>query len=164
MKNYRFSVAAIGMMVIFAACRKQDVKADIPPAPTQNARISSWNVAENWSNLKTDDLTTYFSKFSDSSVTTDVVNAGFVLVFKKNGNDIQSLPFQEKESKSYWYYQVAKGAIRINSDNNNGQNLSKQSFSYFVVTPQQLSMLEAKGKTKLELLQLSYEQAEVLLR
>ncbi len=163
MKNYRLSLAAFTFILVVASCRKQDVKADMPAA-SENAKVSKWAAPGNWSSSKGDNTTTYFSKISDSSVTADVVNEGFVLVFKKNGNDIQSLPLQESNNQTYWYYQVSKGAIRINSDNNNGQTLNQQSFSYFVITPQQLSNLEASGKTKLELLQLSYEQAEALLK
>jgi hypothetical protein len=152
-------------MLLIASCRKEDIQAK---NTTNNlsavSNTAQWKSLSNWSSSKNEEITTYFSKVSDSSITSNVVNAGFVLVFKKNGSDIQSLPFQEKSSKTYWYYQVSKGSLRINSDNNAGQNLNTQSFAYFIISPEKLSALEASGKTRPDLLQLSYEQAEVLLK
>jgi hypothetical protein len=152
-------------MLLIAACKKEDVR---PTNSVKNllaiSKTSQWQSFNNWSSAKADNVTTYFSKVSDSSITSNVVNAGLVLVYKKAGNDIQSLPFKEKDSKTYWYYQVSKGSVRINSDNNAGQNLNAQSFSYFVISFEKLSSLEASGKTKFDLLQLSYEQAAALLK
>ena len=101
---------------------------------------------------------------SDSSVTADIVSNGLVLVYKKSGNDIESLPFQDRSSKVYWYYQVSKGSIRISGNNAASQNVSGQSFSYFVLTPEKIAALQSNGKTKLDLMQLSYDQAAALLK
>ena len=38
-------------------------------------------------------------------------------------------------------------------------NFAGQDFSYFVFTPERLSALNAEGKTKFDLMQLTYEQA-----
>ena len=85
---------------------------------------------------------------SDTLIANEVAKSGLVLVYMKTGNEIQSLPFEEKDTKTSWYYQVSKGSIRINSDNNDGQKLNRHSFSYLIITPQQLYTLEASGKTK----------------
>lgn len=153
-------------MLLIISCKKEDVQKTATANNSLsniNLKSSQWNSLSNWSSSKTENITTYFSTLSDSAITAEVANAGLVLVYKKNGNDIQSLPFQEKDSKIYWYYQVSKGSIRISSDNSDGQNLGSYSFSYFIFTPQQISFLEAKGKTKLNLLQLSYGQAASIL-
>jgi hypothetical protein len=160
MKNYKLPLLGFALMLLITACKKEDVQ--VKNAPVSAA--SQWQTLTNWSSSKTDNATTFSSKVSDSLITSNVANAGFVLVFKKSGSDVQSLPFQEKENKTYWYYQVSKGSVQINSDNNAGQNLSSQSFSYFVITPEKLSALEASGKTRFDLLQLSYEQAAALLK
>jgi len=155
----------IALMLLIASCKKEDVRQTTTDSVSSGtASKAQWNSLSSWQNSKTENVTTYFSRLTDSSITNDVVNAGIVLVYKKTGNDIQSLPFQEKDGKTYWYYQVAKGSIRINSDNNEGQNFATQTFSYLVVTPEQLSKLEASGKTKLDLLQLSYDQASSLIK
>lgn len=166
MKNYKFPFMGFTLLLLIASCKKEDVRQttsnDVSSATV--SKTSQWNTLSNWSNSSTENVTTYFSKMTDSTVTSDVVNAGLVLVYKKSGSEIQALPFQEKDSKTYWYYQVSKGSIRINSDNNDGQTLSAQAFSYIVFSPQQLSKLEASGKSKFDLLQLSYDQATSLLK
>jgi hypothetical protein len=155
----------MALMLLIASCKKEDVRQTTTDNVSSGSALKAqWNSLSNWQNSKNENVTTYFSRLTDSSITKDVVNAGIVLVYKKTGNDIQSLPLQEKDNKTYWYYQVANGSIRINSDNNDGQNLGTQTFSYFVVTPEQLSKLEASGKTKLDLLQLSYDQASSLIK
>ena len=152
-------------MLLMVSCRKEDVRQTSAQNASQNiSKGLQWSSLSDWSNVKTESVTTYFSKFSDSAVTADVASAGLVLVFKKNENSIESLPFQEKDGKTFWYYQVSKNAIRINSDDSNGENLDRQSFSYIIITPQKLSALEANGKTRSDLLQLSYEQAVALLK
>jgi hypothetical protein len=165
MKNYKLPFLGFAFVLLIASCKKEDIKAK---NTSDNLPIVSnavqWKSLNDWSSSKGEDVTTYFSKVLDSSIKSSVVNEGFVLVFKKTGSDSQSLPFQEKDSKTYWYYQVSNGSIRINSDNNAGQNLNVQLFSYFVIPPEKLTALEASGKTKLNLLQLSYEQAEALLK
>jgi hypothetical protein len=164
MKNYKLPFVGFAFILLVASCRKEDIQAKNTVNNLTASNTATWKSLSNWSSSKNENVTTYFSKVSDSSITSDVVNAGFVLVYKKSGSDIQSLPFQEKDNKTYWYYQVSNGSLRVNSDNNAGQNLNAQSFSYFVITPEKLSALEASGKTKLDLLQLSYEQVAALLK
>jgi len=166
MKHYKLPLLGFALVLLIASCRKEDVRQtnEVDSITSGTATKAQWNSFGTWENSKAENVTTYYSKVADSSITTDVVNAGMVLVYKKSGNEIQSLPFQEKGSKTYWYYQASKGSVRINSDNNDGQNLSAQSFTYYIVTPQQLSNLEANGKTKFDLLQMSFEQAASLLK
>jgi len=165
MKSYKLPILGIGLVLLIASCKKEDVRQTNSTDSTSGASSKTqWSSLTAWGNSTTENVTTYFSKLTDSSITNEVVNNGLVLVYKKSGTDIQLLPFQEKDSKTYWYYQVAKGFVRINSDNNNGQNLAASTFTYFVVTPEQLSNLEAKGKTKFDLLQLSLDEATSLLK
>ena len=155
----------LAFVLVIASCKKEDVKQSNTTNNVSTTKASQWKFINNWSSSKTDSTTTiYFSKLTDSSITGDVVKGGLVLLFKKTGDDIQALPFLEKDDKTYWYYQVSKGSIRINIDNNSGENLNAHSFSYFVVTQQKLSELEANGNTKLDLLQLSYDQATTILK
>jgi hypothetical protein len=162
MKKYKVSLVGFALMLMVASCKKEDVQVKNTPASTTASPASQWKSLTNWSTSTSDNQTNYSSKLSDSTITGSVATGGLVLVFKKSGSTIQSLPFQETESKTYWYYQVSKGTVQVNSNNN--QNLDQQSFSYFVITPEKLSGLEASGKTRLDLLQLSYEQAVALLK
>jgi hypothetical protein len=162
MKKYKVSLVGFALMLMVASCKKEDVQVKNTPASTTASPAPQWKSLTNWSTSTSDNQTNYSSKLSDSTITGSVATGGLVLVFKKSGSTIQSLPFQETESKTYWYYQVSKGTVQVNSNNN--QNLDQQSFSYFVITPEKLSGLEASGKTRLDLLQLSYEQAVALLK
>jgi hypothetical protein len=162
MKKYKVSLVGFALMLMVASCKKEDVQVKNTPASTTASPASQWKSLTNWSTSTSDNQTNYSSKLSDSTITGSVATGGLVLVFKKSGSTIQSLPFQETESKTYWYYQVSKGTVQVNSNNN--ENLDQQSFSYFVITPEKLSGLEASGKTRLDLLQLSYEQAVALLK
>jgi hypothetical protein len=162
MKKYKVSLVGFALMLMVASCKKEDVQVKNTPASTTESPASQWKSLANWSTSTSDNQTNYSSKLSDSTITGSVATGGLVLVFKKSGSTIQSLPFQETESKTYWYYQVSKGTVQVNSNNN--ENLDQQSFSYFVITPEKLSGLEASGKTRLDLLQLSYEQAVALLK
>lgn len=163
MKNYQVSLFGFALMLLVVSCKKEDVQVK-NTAPAAVSSTSQWKSFTNWSNSGSDSQATFSSKLADSTITSNVAAGGLVLVFKKSGTDIQSLPFQETNSKTFWYYQVSKGTLQINSDDNSGQSLSSQSFSYFVITPEKLSSLEASGKTRLDLLQLSYEQAVALLK
>ena len=166
MKNFKFTVLGFGLMLMAASCKKYDVQeAQAPAAPlVSNTTPAKWSSISSWSSSTSGNTTTHFSKVADSSITAAVAKSGLVLVFKKDGSGIQSLPFEEKESKAYWYYQVSNGSVRINSDNNKGQNLAQQSFTYFVITPEKLAALEASGKSRFELLNLNFEQAGALLK
>ena len=167
MKNVRFPLFGLALVLLIASCKKQDVKSPAASNALQSSsttKASQWNSLTNWSSLTADSSTTFYTKMSDSLVTSDIVSNGLVLVYKKSGNDIESLPFQDKSNKVYWYYQVSKGSIRISGNNASSQNVNGQSFSYFIITPEKISALQSNGKTKLDLMQLSYDQAAALLK
>ena len=157
-----FSILCIALL---ASCKKEDVAANTS-ANKASASVSGtaqWR-SLNWTNSKDDSITTYSSKISDSSINENIASTGLVLVFKKNNSTVESLPAQDKDLNTYWYYQVANGAVTINGDSKSDQNMSGQSFSYFVITFEKLSALEAQGKTKGDLLQLTYDEAVALLK
>jgi hypothetical protein len=165
MKKNTFVMLSLGVTLLIASCKKEDVPANASPnqASTSVTNTAQWK-SLSWTSSKDENLITYSSKISDSSINNNIAASGLVLVFKKSSTGIESLPFQEKQSNIYWYYQVANGSVRINSDSKSDQNLNDQSFSYFIITPEKLSALETQGKTKVDLLQLSYEEAVALLK
>jgi len=167
MKNYKLPVLGLVLILIIVSCRKEDIQKTNAESQAISSsgsiQTTKWTSINNWSLSTTENVATYFSKMSDTLIANEVAKSGLVLVYMKTGNEIQSLPFEEKDTKTFWYYQVSKGSIRINSDNNDGQKLNQHSFSYLIITPQQLSTLEARGKTKFDLMQLSYEQAASVL-
>lgn len=169
MKNYKLPLMGFALvLLITTSCKKEDVQ-QLNTSKTTSASSGnkgSWNSLSTWSTVKADSsTTTYFSNLSDTAISADVVQSGLVLVFRKTASAIESLPFQDKSTGTYWYYQVSKNLLRIDGNNKvSGQNADGQAFSYFVFTPQQISNLEAKGKTRLDLMQLSYDQAVALFK
>ena len=164
MKNYQVSLFGFALMLLVVSCKKEDVQAKNTATSSTVSSTAQWKSLTSWSNSGSDNQSTLSSKVSDSTITSNVAAGGLVLVFKKSGTDVQSLPLQESSSKAFWYYQVSKGSLQINVDDNSANNLSSQSFSYFVITPEKLSSLEASGKTRMDLLQLTYDQAAALLK
>lgn len=157
MKNYKLPFVGFALVVLIASCRKEDVKR---PDTSKDASTekSSWNALTDWSTVKADDsTTTYYSQILDSTINT---TSGLVLVYKRDGNSIQALPFQDKSTGTYWYYQISKGVLRIDGNSSGRQqDFGGQAFSYFVLSPEKISALEAKGKTRLDLMQLKYDEA-----
>lgn len=168
MKNLHLPLLGLAIVLLVASCRKEDVqKPEISKtnSATSVAKVSGWISLNNWSSSANDNSTTYFSKVSDTAISADVVNTGLVLAFAKTGTQIQTLPFEDETTKTYWYYQVSNGSLRINGDNSNAnQNFNGKNIIYFVLTSQQLADLESKGKSKFDLMQLTYDQASALLK
>jgi hypothetical protein len=161
MKNYKLSLMGFALVLLVASCKKEDVQQKSSKT-TLISEKGSWTSLSNWSKVKVDDSTsTYFSEISDTAITSTVASSGLVLVFEKSGTTIQSLPFQDKSSVTYWYYQISNGVLRIDANNNGASqpNFSAKAFSYFIFTPEKISALRERGKTELDLMQLSYDQA-----
>lgn len=162
MKNYKFSLLGFAIVLLVASCKKEDVQQNSPKAAPATIAKGSWNSLTNWSTTKTDDsTTTYFSPILDSSINTAITNSGLVLVFRKTGNNIQSLPFKDNSTSTYWYYQISNGLLRIDANSNsaNQLNFNGQTFSYFVFTSEKISFLKEQGKAETDLMQLTYDQA-----
>jgi len=163
MNKFKLPVFGFALLLLIASCKKEDVQ---PPKPSVNTNAtaqavnsSDWRSLTNWSTLK-GEKTTYFSKLSDSAITTEVAQAGLVLAFARDNNGIQSLPLSEKDN-SYWYYQISRGNISFSTD---ATNPSAKQFSYFVFSKQQLAQLDASGYSKSKLMQMSYNDIAGLLK
>lgn len=167
MKNYKLPLVGFALVLFVSSCKKEDVRqANTPNSPSSSSVSGAWNSLNNWSTIKANDsATTYFSQITDTAISAAVAKSGLVLVFKKDGEAIQSLPLLDKSTGTYWYYQVSKGALRIDGNIAGSQgNFNGQSFSYFVLSPEQISNLEGKGKTKFDLMQSTYAQAVALFK
>ena len=154
-------------MIFASSCKKTDVAQDLSSNQTISASAPAqvWTSLNSWTSAKQEKYTSNSATIQNANITDAVVNDGMVLVFKKSGNEIKSLPFQDKTVNASWYYQVANGSITINSDNYGAaQNLNSQSFAYFIVTSEKLSDLQSKGKSQIDLLSLSYEEAAAILK
>jgi hypothetical protein len=150
-----------------ASCKKTDLTenqaaAQSPVATTTAATttaapaLSDWKTVSNW----TSSGKQYSTTLADQAITGAIADKGLVLVFSKNQNNPELLPYS-KDGVS-WYYQVNKGAVTITAT---GASVAKgQQFQYLILSEEQLAQLEAKGETKFKLMGLSYENAMNLLK
>jgi hypothetical protein len=168
MKKKIFAVVGISAMIFASSCKKTDVSQDLASSnqtASAAAAAQTWTSLSSWTSAKQEKYTSNSATIQNANITDAVVKNGLVLVFKKSGSEIKSLPFQDKAANASWYYQIANGSITINSDNYGAaQNLNSQSFAYFIVTAEKLADLQAKGKSEIDLLALSYQDAAAILK
>lgn len=172
MNKHKMLALVMGAALLVTACKKNDLEqttANQAKTAIAPASASTWKSLGNWSSQSQDKYTVYSKQLQDSSITGTVASKGLVLVYKKNGSSIQSLPFEEKGANGasyFWYYQVASGVLSVNADAYGGAQApsADNSFTYFVVSKEKLTDLESKGHAKSELMTLSYENAASLLK
>lgn len=160
--------------MLAASCKKNDILHK-EPAPTADAvsakaNVTStnaeWNVPGTWAAAKSAGFTTYSTTINDASITNEVLQSGMILVYMKDGSSAKSLPFKSKEGvEQYWYYQAAKNSLQINSDAYTTDAISiSSSFKYFVLSAEKITGLQKSGTSKMQLMTLTYENAEMLLK
>jgi len=170
MNKHKLSILAFSVAILVASCRKNDVPANAEANSAINKILApvkpEWATVAGWSSARQDKFTVNTGKIADPDLSEAVVSNGLVLVYKKNGSGLESLPFQEKGANdAYWYYQVSKGEIEITCDNYSGeQKLGENQFAYFVLNADKLADLGSKGYDEVKLLDLSYEQAKAILK
>ena len=172
MKKHKLSIIGFGLMLFIASCKKNDVehKGGLFSEPLAKAKAAAvapeWRSFTNWTSKKAEKFTSYVSAVADSSITSAVTRSGLVLAFAKNGTDIKALPFQDKTGgDAYWYYQVSNGAISFSVDAYSDlSTLNSAGFKYFVFTPEKLKELDSRGHSKINLMQLAYEDVVGLLK
>ena len=146
MKKHNLIAFGFGIALLATACKKNDVKeTSTESVPAVTATTSSWTALGNWSKQTEENSAVYSSKVEDKNITSAIAQGGMVLAFKKNGNDITALPVEEKN-----------GTASTPS--------SANSFKYFIISADQLKDFEQKGYSKAELMRLTYENAQALLK
>lgn len=174
MNKHKLSILGFALLVLMASCKKMDTPFQPAQAATTTAAATAapqasttWAAIGSWNATKAEKYTTYNSTIQDKGITADVIKSGLVLVYKKDGEAVHSLPYEQKGSADqYWYYQTSEGAITINVDAyGTAQTISNDAtIRYFIVSEQQIKDFVATGKTKLDLLNLSYDAAAELFK
>lgn len=167
MNKNKLAVLTFSAAILFASCRKNELQhQDSHNAAEAVAVTKAWTSDISWNTAKQEKFTVYSGTINDQLISNEITDKGLVLVYKKNGNNIQSLPFEEKgTTDAYWYYQVSNGKIAINCDNYGAeQKVDENAFQYFIISAEQLAALEGKGYPSFKLLQLSYDEASALLK
>ncbi|MGZ5286589.1 MAG: hypothetical protein ACXWB9_05355 [Flavisolibacter sp.] len=162
MKN-NFLVFMLMGLVAFSSCKKtevatpQDEFENPATTTTGDVKLSAWQQPATW-NSNTSNGSVEAS-LSDNAISAEVVNEGMVLVYAQQGNDRSAMPFQANNAS--WFYQVSEGNIAIYGNGAAGSE-NEMSFSYVVLSKDQVSTLESNGTSKSDLLNLSFEQAKQL--
>jgi len=183
MKNVKFSILGLSLLLLTASCKKDDFQETDQTATEAVATETAdagWQSAANWETVNQESLSVQYFTISDENITDEVADKGLVLLFKKNATAINALPFEEanagtakaeeavadeKSNANYWYHQVAKGSLLVSCDvyNASATPNTADSFKYFIITPEKLQSLEKEGYTTDKLMSLSYAEAAALL-
>ena len=186
MKNVKLPILGLSLLLLVASCKKDDFKEDSATDTTASSSALtdadglSWKSASQWETTNQETFSVHYFTITDSSITADVADNGMVLVFKKAGNSINALPFEEAKSgtegstsgaeattnANYWYHQVAEGSLLISYDVYSASKTpdNANSFQYFVITPEKLQNLQNDGYDSEKLLNLNYTEAATLLK
>ncbi len=169
MKNHKLSILGISMILLITSCKKNDVlqpQATKASASSQKIAGSSvqWKPVSAWTTTKMENVSMFSTTIQDTAITAAVAGNGLILVYKKNSAVVNALPYQENGTNNAWYYQVSLNTITINCNSNSAQALGNgHSISYFIISADKIKELADKGHSKIELMQLSYENATALL-
>jgi hypothetical protein len=168
MNKHKFLILGMTLALFAASCRKNDVEGNKKTAAEAAAvQTTEWRSAADWSSSKEEKYTSYSTTLQDKSITSDVVENGIVLVYAKYGNEVFSLPHQVKGAvDAFWHYQVSENTISIDVDvySDNATIDNKQTFSYFILSADKIKSLESNGHTVSDLITLTYENAQNLLK
>jgi hypothetical protein len=162
-------VLGLGVLLLFSACRKNDLQsnatAEVPEVIARSsASLTSWRTVTNWNKSESESQSGHDVKFHDSRIDPDVIQNGLVLVYLKKDNNINALPFTESgKALINWNYQVSENTVQVNTDAASEADLSKAQILYFILSSEKLGSLEQAGHSKIEVITFSYEKAAQLL-
>ena len=182
MLNYKSSILAVSLAFVMASCSKIDFEEEAVSEVAVHSEIAAnavgWQSSFVWETVGQDELSVHYVTIEDDGITTDVADDGLVLLFKRNGASVSSLPIEEgagaqesatEESAAplskYWYHQVSAGNLLITCDDyaKSGTPEGANSFKYFIITPEKLQSLSTEGYTAESLMALDYDAAAALL-
>lgn len=182
MKNVMLPFFGFFVLTV-ASCKKDDFKesnATTVATTTNTDQSTGWNPVTQWEVADQGTFSVRYVTINDSAITADVADNGLVLLYKKSGNTINALPFEEGTAgntqsvtdasgstpANYWYHQVAEGSLLISCDQytKTAAPDAANNFKYFVITPAKLQHLQTNGYTPEKLMDLSYADAATLLQ
>jgi hypothetical protein len=167
MNKHKFLTVAISGLLLVTACKKSDVQHEDSTATGTNTAWQ-WKSLSNWSSETGEEATVYSTTIEDPAITADIAANGMVIVFKNSGSGVAAMPYEEAVSGgSYsWYYQIAEGSLTIQAEvsGNVSAPATGQGVHYFILTTDKLKELDTKGHSKEELMKLSFENAQAILK
>lgn len=158
----------LGALISISAlsCRKSDVPVGITAPEITAAKsnqlpvLTAWNGLSNWNARQTSGQETVNSGIiTDAAISADVLSNGIVLVYAKQQNQVNQLPFRSGQLSLS--YSVMPGIINIVAEGN-GSAIQGILLSYIIFSGEQLASLEVKQFSRAGLLNLSYEEAAAI--
>jgi hypothetical protein len=158
----------LGALISISAlsCRKSEVPVGVTAPEITSAKInqfpvlSAWNGLSNWNARQTGQETVNSGIITDAAISVDVLSNGIVLVYAKQQNHVNQLPFRSGQLSLS--YSVMPGAISIVAEGNSSA-IQGILLSYIILSGEQLASLEAKQFSRAGLLNLSYDEVAAII-
>lgn len=147
------------------SCRKSEVPVGITAPEITAAKtnqlpvLTAWTGLSNWNARQTGLATVNSGIITDAAISADVLSNGIVLVYAKQQNQVNQLPF--RSGRLSLSYSVMPGAISVVLEGNSSA-VQGILFSYIILFGEQLASLEAKQFSRAGLLNLSYDEAAAI--
>lgn len=157
----------LGALISISAlsCRKSEVPVGITAPEITTAKtnqlpvLTAWTGLTNWNARQTGQETVNSGNITDAAISADVLSNGIVLVYAKQQNQVNQLPFRSGQLSVS--YSVMPGAISIVVEGN-GSTIQGILLSYIILSGEQLASLEAKQFSRAGLLNLSYDEVAAI--
>ncbi|MET0463708.1 MAG: hypothetical protein ABW007_11155 [Chitinophagaceae bacterium] len=161
----KISFLLLAGTIFLASCQKQNdelfQQQEVAAAGT-TAQFSSWR-SVNFSSSSTGKGAAATGQINDPAIDSAVVAGGMVLVFSKESNAVNTLPFTQASGVE-WSYEIKNGGIQLSATDSKALgSLSGIEFSYAIVSSAKIASLEEKGTSADDLINLDYSSASALL-
>lgn len=160
MNVYKIILGAL-ISISALSCRKSEVPVGITAPEITTAKtnqlpvLTAWTGLTNWNARQTGQETINSGIITDAAISADVLSNGIVLVYAKQQNQVNQLPFRSGQLSLN--YSVMPGIINIVAEGN-GSAIQGILLSYIILSGEQLAFLEAKQFSRAGLLNLSYDE------
>lgn len=162
MKN--ISLLLLAGMVFFMSCQKEkDAFAQPGQQTAANVQFSAWKgVSFTANGAEGSDSLFYSATINDATIDSAILSEGVVLVYSKENNNINTLPFG-LTSNIEWNYEIKNGGILISANTTKAiAALNGWQFSYVIVPGKKITSLEEKGISMNDVMNYSFTDAEKL--
>jgi|GEM_PF-6529240 len=157
------SLLLLAGVVFFASCQKEKDAFVQQGQQTDNVRLSAWKGVSFTANGAAGSDSLFFStEINDAAIDSSILSDGVVLVYSKENNNINTLPFG-LASNIQWSYEIKNGGILISANTTQAiAALNGWQFAYVVVPGKKLASLEENGISLDNLINYSFTDAEKL--
>ncbi|MGN6294554.1 MAG: hypothetical protein ACTHMV_17530 [Chitinophagaceae bacterium] len=161
MKN--ISLLLFAGVIFLASCQKEKDAFVQQEQQTNNVHLSSWRgVGFTANGAAGSDSLFYSAEISDATIDSSILSDGVVLVYSKENNNINTLPFG-LTSNIQWNYEIKNGSILISANTTQAiAALNGWQFAYVVVPEKKIASLEDNGISLDKLINYSFTDAEKL--